>query len=245
MIRRLPFLLPIVALLSPLAMAESSSLELKLSDPSAEGISSSAIRIVLMLTFLAVAPTVLLLTTSFVRLIISFHFLRQAMGTPQVPPNQVLVGLALFMSFFIMSPVIDSVYETAWIPYDQGEVDAIEAIEIASVPMKDFMLRNTRQSDLNLFIGMAKIERPNTKDDLPMKVIVPSFAISEMRAGFEIGFLLFLPFIVVDLVVASVLLSMGMMMLPPAMISLPFKIMLFVMVDGWSLVAGSLIAGFH
>ncbi len=238
-------LLLLFALFVPGALAEQSTLEIKLDDPAAGGLSSGAVRIVVMLTLLSVAPAILLLMTSFVRLIIAFHFLRQAMGTPQVPPNQVLIGLALFLSFFIMSPVIDQVNKAAWTPYEDGELSAMEAVDAASGPFKDFMLRNTRQEDLKLFIGMARIERPKTRQDLPMKVVVPSFVISELRAGFEIGFLLFLPFIVVDLVVASVLLSMGMMMLPPAMISLPFKIMLFVMVDGWSLVTGSLVAGFH
>lgn len=222
-----------------------SSLELKINDPSSDTFGSSAVRIVVMLTLLAVAPMLLLLMTSFVRLIITFHFLRQALGTPQMPPNQVLIALSLFLTLFVMAPVIDQIHDTAWVPYSDGEIDTLQAVQVAAGPLKDFMLRNTRQKDIKLFLQMGRFERPAEPADLPMRVLVPAYAISEMRTGFEIGFLLFLPFLVVDLVVASVLLSMGMMMLPPAMVSLPFKIMLFVMVDGWSLIVGSLVAGFH
>jgi flagellar biosynthetic protein FliP len=221
-----------------------SSLELTVSD-SAGGLgSSSAVRIVILLSLLTLAPALLLLMTSFVRLIIAFHFIRQALGTPQVPPNQVIIALALFMTMFIMSPVIDQVYEQAWVPFEQGELDTIEAIKAGADPFKGFMLQNTRETDLKLFLKMSRSEQPESPEDLSMRVLVPAFAISELRTGFEIGFLLFLPFLIVDLVVASVLLSMGMMMLPPAMISLPFKVMLFVLVDGWNLLAGSLVAGF-
>ncbi len=245
MVQRLLVLLLLLTLV-PMAVAEESALEIRLTDPATSGgSSSSAVRITLMLTLLAVAPMILLLMTSFVRLIIAFHFLRQAMGTPQVPPNQVMIGLALFLTFFVMSPTIQQIHEQAWTPYDNGDLDAIESVQAAAEPLRDFMLRNTREADLKRFIGMARMERPATPDDVPLRVLVPAFVISELRTGFEIGFLLFLPFLVVDLVVASVLLSMGMMMLPPAMVSLPFKIMLFVLVDGWSLIAGSLVAGFH
>jgi flagellar biosynthetic protein FliP len=194
---------------------------------------------------LAVAPSILLLMTCFVRLILALHFLRQALGTPQMPPNQVVVGLALFLTFFVMSPTIDRIYDTAWLPYEQGQIDVAQSLTTASAPLKTFMLKNVREADLLLFVKMAKLQRPATPDDLPLRVVVPAFVISELRVGFEIGFLLFLPFLVVDLVVSSVLLSMGMMMLPPQMISMPFKLLLFVLVDGWGLLAGSLVAGFR
>jgi flagellar biosynthetic protein FliP len=231
--------------LTPAMGAGESALELRVTDSAGDVTSSSAIRVVILLTLLTVAPALLLLMTSFVRLIIAFHFIRQALGTPQVPPNQVIIALALFMTFFIMSPVIDQVYEQAWLPFDRGELDAIEAVQAGAQPFKAFMAANTRDADLKLFLKMSRSERPASPDDVSMRVLVPAFAISELRTGFEIGFLLFLPFLVVDLVVASVLLSMGMMMLPPAMISLPFKVMLFVLVDGWNLLAGSLVAGFR
>lgn len=228
-----------------LASGAESAVELRVTDSASDFAGSSAVRIVILLTILTVAPALLLLMTSFVRLIIAFHFIRQALGTPQVPPNQVIIALALFMTLFIMSPVVDQVYEQAWLPFDEGEIEAVEAIKLGAEPFKEFMLRNTREADLKLFVKMSKIERPESPEQIPMRVLVPAFAISEMRTGFEIGFLLFLPFLVVDLVVASVLLSMGMMMLPPAMVSLPFKVMLFVLVDGWNLLAGSLVAGFR
>ncbi len=239
-------LLLLIAGSSPaFAAPEGSTFELRVSDPATDGFGSSAVRIIVMLTLIAVAPMLLLLMTSFVRLIITFHFLRQALGTPQMPPNQVLIALSLFLTLFVMSPVVDQIHEQAWQPYTEGELDTLEAVQVAAAPVKEFMLHNTRQKDLKLFLQMGQFERPETPADLPMRVVVPAFAISEMRTGFEIGFLLFLPFLVVDLVVASVLLSMGMMMLPPAMVSLPFKIMLFVLVDGWTLIVGSLVAGFR
>jgi flagellar biosynthetic protein FliP len=223
---------------------EQSAIELRITDPAAAG-NNSALRIVMLLTLIAVAPTIVLMMSSFTRLIIVMHFLRQALGTPSMPPNQVLIGLALFLSFFVMSPTIERVQREAWGPYNEGKLDAIGGIEAAAGPMREFMLRNTREADLALFARLARIERPERAGDLPMRIVLPAFVISELRAGFEIGFLLFLPFLVVDLVVSSVLLSMGMMMLPPTTVSLPFKVLLFVLVDGWSLLAGSLVAGFR
>lgn len=229
---------------SAVPAGQGASIELRLNDPAAPG-NSSVLRLVLLMTVLAVAPSILLLMTCFVRIILALHFIRQALGTPQMPPNQVVIGLALFLTLFVMSPVVDKVYEQAWKPYDQGQIDASTAMQTAAVPLKDFMLKNVREQDLLLFVKMAKLERPRTVQDLPLRVVVPAFVISELRVGFEIGFLLFLPFLIVDLVVASVLLSMGMMMLPPTMVSLPFKLLLFVLVDGWGLLAGSLVAGFR
>jgi flagellar biosynthetic protein FliP len=227
-----------------LAVADGPTIQVSLGD-SADGVGSSAVKLVILLTLLSVAPAILLMMSCFVRFIVAFHFLRQALGTPQMPPNQVVIGLALFMTLFVMSPTIDQIHQRAWVPYENGELDTMEGIEAAAGPLREFMLSNTRQSDLKLFVQMGQIERPRTADDLPMRVIVPAFIVSELRAGFKIGFLLFLPFLVVDLVVASVLLSMGMMMLPPAMVSLPFKVLLFVLVDGWGLIASSLVAGFR
>ena len=228
---------------SSLAPAGPGGLELRITDPAGGAPGSTALRIVLMMTVLAVAPAILLMMTSFVRFVVALYFLRQALGTPQMPPNQVVVGLALFLTFFVMGPTLEQVRAGAWVPYTEGRLDAQQGLDAASGPMREFMLRNTREADLGLFVKMAKIPRPATSADVPLRVVVPAFVISELRAGFEIGFLLFLPFLVVDLVVSSVLLSMGMMMLPPSMVSLPFKVLLFVLVDGWSLLAGSLVAG--
>ncbi len=229
---------------APAPAAGGASIELKINDPAGAG-GSSAMRIVLLMTLLGVAPSILLLMTCFVRIVLALHFLRQALGTPQMPPNQVVLGLALFLTLFVMSPTVDKIYKEAWVPYEQGQMDVTQGLTTAAGPLKDFMLRNVREADLLLFVKMGKIPRPATQADLPLRVVVPAFVISELRVGFEIGFLLFLPFLVVDLVVSSVLLSMGMMMLPPAMVSLPFKLLLFVLVDGWGLLAGSLVAGFR
>jgi flagellar biosynthetic protein FliP len=173
-----------------------------------------------------------------------FHFLRQALGSQQMPPNQILIGLALFLTFFVMAPVWGASWEQGYLPYERGDLSREEAIQAALDPPRAFMLRHTREKDLRLFLGMARLDRPETREDVPLRVLVPAFVVSELKTAFEIGFLLFLPFLVLDLVISSVLLSMGMMMLPPVMISLPFKILLFAMVDGWSLLAGSLVQGY-
>ena len=202
------------------------------------------LQIIALLTILTLAPAILVLMTSFTRLVVVFHFLRQAMGTQQSPPNQVMVGLALFITFFIMSPVWHHVYGNALRPFLDKEVSYSEAFERAKIPVSKFMLKNTREKDLALFVKTAKLKRPLSKDNVPLLVLVPAFVISELKTAFIIGFILYVPFLVIDMVVASVLLSMGMMMLPPIMISLPFKLMLFVLVDGWNLVVGSLINSF-
>ena len=202
------------------------------------------LQIIALLTILSLAPAILILMTSFTRLVVVFHFLRQAMGTQQSPPNQVLIGLSLFITFFVMSPVWQNVYEDALRPYLDKEVLYGEAFERAKVPVRKFMLQNTREKDIALFVKTAKVKRPFTKQDVPLLVLVPAFVISELKTAFIIGFVLYVPFLVIDMVVASVLLSMGMMMLPPIMISLPFKLMLFVLVDGWNLVVGSLVNSF-
>ncbi|MBZ5637244.1 MAG: flagellar type III secretion system pore protein FliP [Acidobacteriia bacterium] len=232
-----------VALLVPAASVPTLSLNLgELAQPS--GI-STVVKIALVMTALAILPSVLILFTSFVRLIIVFHFLRQALGTQSVPPNQVLAGLALLLTFFVMTPVGQKVYDDAVAPYQAGQLGGEQALKLGLAPIKDWMLRNTRENDLLLFAGLAKIPRPATRADVPLRVVMPAFLISELKTGFQIGFLLFLPFLVIDLVVSSVLLSMGMMMLPPVMISFPFKILLFVMVDGWHLLVGSLVQSFR
>ena len=211
---------------------------------SPEGL-STLIKMALVMTVLAIIPSVLVMFTCFVRLIIVFHFLRQAMGSQNLPPNQVLAALALMLTFFVMSPIGRQVYEQAVVPYQEGQLDGETALQTGLAPVKDWMLRNTRQSDLALFAKMSGAERPSTRADVPLTVVMPAFLISELKTAFQIGFLLFMPFLIIDLVVASVLLSMGMMMLPPVMISFPFKILLFVMVDGWALLVGSLVASFR
>lgn len=206
---------------------------------------TSVVKIALLMTVLAVLPSVLVMFTSFVRLIVVFHFLRQAMGTQSFPPNQVLAGLALMLTFFVMAPVGDQIWDGAVLPYQQGEMNGEEALAVGLGEIKTWMLGNTRESDLLLFASLAKIPRPETRADIPLRVVMPAFLISELKVGFQIGFLLFIPFLIVDMVVASVLLSMGMMMLPPVIISLPFKILLFVLVDGWHLLVASLMDSFH
>lgn len=203
-----------------------------------------ALEVIALLTILTLAPAILILMTSFTRVVIVFHFLRQAIGTQSTPPNQVLISLALFITFFIMKPVWQDVYQNALNPYMEEKITHVEAFERAQVPLKKFMLANTREKDIGLFVKLSKTDRPRTKDDLSLIVLVPAFVISELQTAFIIGFVIYVPFLILDMVVASVLLSMGMMMLPPVMISLPFKLMLFVLVDGWNLVVGSLIRSF-
>ena len=205
---------------------------------------STALQIMLLLTVLTLAPSILILMTSFSRFVIVLSFLRQAMGTQQTPPTQVLIGLALFLTFFVMSPVLTEINDKALQPYLNEEITQMKAFEIAQVPLKAFMLRQTREKDLALFVNMAAGEKPQTLDDVQMQSVVPAFVISELKTAFQIGFLIYIPFLILDMVVASILLSMGMMMLPPVLISLPFKLMLFVMVDGWHLTVGSLIKSF-
>jgi len=206
---------------------------------------STVMKIALVLTVLAVLPSVLVMFTCFIRLIVVFHLLRQALGTQSVPPTQVLTGLALILTFFVMSPVVNRIYEDAVVPYQQGAMDGETALHTGLVPLKDWMLNNTRESDLLLFAKLSNTEQPMTRANVPLTVLMPAFLISELKTAFQIGFLLFMPFLVIDLIVSSVLLSMGMMMLPPVMVSFPFKILLFVIVDGWHLLVGSLVGSFR
>jgi flagellar biosynthesis protein FliP len=182
--------------------------------------------------------------TSFTRIIIVMSLLRQALGTPTAPPNQVLLGLSLFLTFFIMSPVIDRVYTDAYQPLSENRITWVEAADRASVPLKGFMLKHTREADIALFARMAGVQKIEKPEDTPMRILVPSFITSELKTAFQIGFLIFIPFLVIDMLVASTLMSMGMMMMSPVMVSLPFKLMIFVLVDGWHLLIGSLVASF-
>ncbi|KAB2335431.1 flagellar type III secretion system pore protein FliP [Bacillus mesophilum] len=205
---------------------------------------STSVRLVLLLTVLSLAPSILILMTCFTRIVIVLSFVRTALATQQMPPNQVIIGLALFLTFFIMAPTFHEVNEQALTPLFNEEINLEEAYELAAVPFKEFMSAHTRQKDLALFLDYSGADTPETIQDIPLTALVPAFAISEIKTAFQIGFMIFIPFLVIDMVVASVLMSMGMMMLPPVMISLPFKILLFILVDGWYLVVKSLLQSF-
>jgi len=205
---------------------------------------SVVLKILLLLTFLAFLPALLLCLTSFTRILVVMALLRQALGLMHMPPNQVLIGLSLILTFFTMSPVLDRIHQEAVTPYMAHELTIQEAVERAVPPLKDFMLRQTRKKDLSLFLNLAHVGPLKGPEEVPMRVLVPAFIISELKTAFQIGFLLYVPFLVIDMVVASILLSMGMFMLPPVMVSLPFKLMLFVLVDGWNLIVGSLMRSF-
>ncbi|NBH13271.1 flagellar biosynthetic protein FliP [Lachnospiraceae bacterium] len=217
-----------------------------------DGSLSANIRILLVLTVISLAPSILIMLTSFTRIIVVLHFVRTAVGTQTAPPNQVLIGLALFLTLFIMNPIFSEVNETVLQPLDAGEINQEEALEIAEQPFRRFMFKEMQRKDLQLFCDIAGIDmtgmslqEPETLEAIPMNVVIPSFIISELRTAFIIGFLIYIPFIVIDMVVASVLMSMGMMMLPPTTISMPFKVLLFVLADGWDLVIGNLVKTFY
>ncbi len=202
----------------------------------------NSLNVLVLLTLLFLAPSMVLVMTTFTRFVIVFGFLRQALGTQQVPPTQLLVMLAMILTFYVMEPVGTEAYESGIKPYIAEEIGYEEAFDKTTLPFKNFMIRNTREKDLALFFRIREMENPATVADVPLSIIIPAFVISELKTAFEIGFLLFLPFLVIDMVVASILMSMGMMMLPPVMISLPFKILIFVLIDGWNLLIGNLIA---
>jgi flagellar biosynthetic protein FliP len=206
---------------------------------------SIPIQILLFLTLLTFLPAIIMSVTSFTRIVIVFHFLRQALGTAETPSNQIIIGLTLFLTFFIMSPVVEQVNQDALQPIMAGSIDQGQAWDAAVKPLRAFMMRFTREKDLALFMNITKRPRPRNADDIPTSVMVPAFMISELKTAFQIGFVLFLPFLIIDMVVATVLLSMGMMQLPPVMVSMPFKILLFIMVDGWNLIVGSLVKSFY
>ncbi|WP_029488124.1 flagellar type III secretion system pore protein FliP [Candidatus Epulonipiscium viviparus] len=209
----------------------------------------TSLQLVFFITFLGLIPTLLLVSTSFTRIIITLYFLKTAMGTQQMPPNQVVIGLALFLTFFVMSPVVSTINTEAIVPYSEGQISQMEFLEQAAAPIKEFMVMQTRDEDIKLFMDLSNqpaiVDETNILAQLPYHIVVPAFIISEIRAGFVIGFLMYLPFIIIDMVVASVLMAMGMMMLPPAMISLPFKILIFIIVDGWHLIIGELVETFN
>lgn len=204
-----------------------------------------AVTVFFIISFLSLLPAILIMFTSFTRVVVVLSFLRQALGGQQIPPNPVIIGLSLFITLFIMYPTIDTISKNSIDPYLEKKITIKEALSRAEDPAKAFMVKNTREKDLELFLGLAKEPTPAEPMLTPMKVVVPAFAISELKTAFEIGFLIYLPFIIIDMVVASIMLSMGMMMVPPVMISMPFKLLLFVLVDGWNIVIGSLVRSFH
>ena len=204
----------------------------------------SAVQILILIALIGLAPSLLIMTTSFARIIIALHFLRSALGTQQAPPNQILVGLALFLSLFVMAPAFDEIYEKAVTPYSAGQITEREAIQRGVAPLREFMLKEAEEKDVALFLDLAGLPKTN-KDDIPTRVLIPAFIIGEITKGFKFGILVYIPFIVIDMVVASVLMAMGMMMLPPAMISLPFKLMIFILAGGWDLIVENLIKTFR
>ena len=242
--RWLPFLLLLT--LSSSAAAQSALPAVTVAPgPGGSQTYTLTIQTLLFLTSLTFLPAVLLMMTSFTRIIIVLSLLRQALGAVQAPPNQVLVGLSLFLTFFVMSPVLERMYTEAYVPLSDRRIGFNDAVDRAAVPLKQFMLRQTRESDIAVFAKLANQPQMNGPEDVPMKVLVPAYVISELKTAFQIGFVVFIPFLIIDLVVASVLMSMGMMMLSPVIISLPFKLMLFVLVDGWNLMVGSLVRSFY
>jgi flagellar biosynthetic protein FliP len=235
-----------IALCSQTGYAADGSILSLTSQPGTGGRQTWSVPIQTLLFFTALGflPAILLMMTGFTRIIIVLSLLRQALGTQSTPPNQVLVGLALFLTFFVMSPVFDKIYNDAYLPYSAGKMPMERALDTAQQPLKSFMLKQTREADLALFLKLAKTDTVSTPEAIPLRVLVPAFVTSELKTAFQIGFLIFIPFLIIDMVVASVLTSMGMMMLSPMLIALPFKLMLFVLADGWNLLIGSLAASF-
>jgi flagellar biosynthetic protein FliP len=225
----------------PVFAAQPQQMELKLDGI---GVVSAPMQIVVLMTLLTLLPAVLMTMTSFTRIVIVFHFLRQALGTQEMPSNQILVGLALFLTIFVMAPVGDRINTEAVQPVMAGTLDLTTALDKAAPPIRDFMLKQTREKDLALFVEMSHSPRPASPSDLPLRVVIPAYVISELKTGFQMGFFLFVPFLLIDLVVSTTLLSMGMLQLPPALVSLPFKVLLFVMIDGWNVLVGSVVRSF-
>ncbi len=237
----------LLVLLFPLvSWAQTGGLPALTSTPGAGGSQTYTLSIqtLLALTALTFIPAAMLMMTSFTRIIIVLSLLRHALGTQTSPPNQVLVGLALFLTFFIMSPVLDKIYVDAYQPLSENRITFMQAVDRGAVPIRSFMLKQTREADIGLFARLANTPKLETPNDIPMRVLIPAFVTSELKTGFQIGFIIFIPFLIIDMVVASVLMSMGMMMMSPVMVSLPFKLMLFVLVDGWHLLLGSLVMSF-
>lgn len=240
-IRLTALVLIVLGIAATASAAEPSDLTLNVQGV---GAVSAPLQLVLVLTLLSFIPAALVVMTSFTRIVIVFHFLRQALGTQEMPSNQILIGLTLFLTAFIMAPVAERVNTLAVAPVLEGRMSVTDALSAGAPPLRDFMLKQTREADLALFVDLGKLQRPSSPEDLPMRVVIPAFAISELKTGFQMGFFLFVPFLLIDLVVSTTLLSMGMLQLPPAMISLPFKVLLFVMVDGWNLLVSSLVRSF-
>ncbi len=235
---------PLLGILWPLFAQNIPSLTLSMGDAKQPNEVAMVFQVLFLITILALAPSILIMLTSFVRIVIVFSFLRRALGTQTMPPDQVMIGLALFLTFFIMTPVFSEINETAIQPYLAEEVDFREGVSRALAPVRTFMLRQVNEKDLALFVRISNKPSPRNVDDLGMEILLPAFVTGELRTAFIIGFILYVPFLVIDMVVASVLLSMGMMMLPPVMISLPFKIILFVLIDGWHLIIRQLVVSF-
>jgi flagellar biosynthetic protein FliP len=236
----------LINLLTPAMAADTSLLAVTSTGAAGGGQTYSlSLQTLLLLTSLSFLPAVLLMMTAFTRIIIVLSLLRTALATPTSPPNQVLIGLALFLTFFVMSPVLDKMYQDAYLPYSQDKITLEQAYEKGSQPLKAFMLRQTRETDLALFVKISNSEPLQSADQVPLKILVPAYVTSELKTAFQIGFVVFIPFLIIDMVVASVLMSMGMMMVSPSVISLPFKIMLFVLADGWNLLIGSLVQSFY
>ena len=234
-------LIVLLLLLPGSAMAQSISLDLGAAGP---GVTSRIVQLTALITVLSLAPSLLVMMTAFARIVIVLSLLRSALGTQGAPPNMVLIGLALFLTFFVMQPVLDQAWTTGLLPMTQGKVSDMEGLRLAAEPFRAFMAASARPSDLQLFLDLAKLPSPPALDAAPWRALVPAFIVGELRRAFEMGFLLYLPFLVIDMVVASVLMGLGMMMLPPNVVSLPFKLIFFVLVDGWRLVAGSLVQSF-
>ena len=239
-------LLALYVFTSPIAQAAISlpTLNVGLKSASTPQEFTQGVQVLIMLTILTLAPSIIIMTTAFIRIVIVLSLTRQAIGTASLPPNQVIVGLALILTFFVMSPTLSKINETAYQPYMKNLITQQQALDNSLEPLRNFMFKQTHESELALFVKMAKIEKPKTKEDVPTYVLIPSFVLSELKTAFKIGFVIFLPFLVIDLIVASVLVSMGMMFLPPTTIAMPFKLIMFVMVDGWFLITKSLVEGF-
>ena len=245
--RRLTWLGALLALGAPLLALAEPTIPAFTSTPAAGGGTNYGLSLqtLILMTALTFIPAVLLMMTGFTRIVIVLSLLRQALGTQSAPPNQVVVGLALFLTFFVMSPVFDRIYTEAWVPLQDNKITMQQALDRGAAPLKTFMLKQTRQADLALFVKISRSPALQGPEDVPLRILVPAFITSELKTAFQIGFAIFIPFLIIDMVVASVLMSMGMMMMSPAVISLPFKLMLFVLVDGWQLLIGSLSQSFY
>ena len=234
----------LLSTLPALASAQGQGLPLLIGQAAGGTAYSVPVQTLLFFTALSFLPALLLMMTGFTRIVIVLSLLRQALGTPAAPPNQVILGLSLFLTFFVMSPTLDKVYAEAWLPYSTQQIEFAQAVERGAKPMREFMLKQTRRDDLQLFARLAKVAPEVKGESVPFAVLVPAFVTSELKSAFQIGFLIFIPFLIIDMIVASVLMSLGMMMLSPVLVSLPFKLMLFVLADGWNLLLGSLAASF-